>query len=126
MRDWGYAKEYVEAMWLMLQQNQPKDYVIATGQSFSIREFVEMAFDYVGINIYWKGKGINEKGYDKLNNECLVEINPKYFRPAEVEFLEGDPSLAMKEMGWKPKTSLKELVEIMVEYDLNHNDYGFD
>ena len=125
-RDWGYAKEYVEAMWMMLQQDQPNDYVIATGKSYTIREFVQLAFKYVGINIVWKGKGIDEKGYNSHNDECLVEINSKYFRPSEVEFLEGDPTKAINELGWIPKTSLKELVGIMVEYDLNYDNYGFD
>ncbi|MAD12595.1 MAG: GDP-mannose 4,6-dehydratase [Flavobacteriaceae bacterium] len=125
-RDWGYAKDYVEAMWIMLQNDKPVDYVIATGKSYTIREFVEIAFDYVGIQIKWKGKGVNEKGYDIKSNTCLVEINEKYFRPAEVEFLLGDPEKAKKEIGWTAKTSLNELIKIMLDYDLQYDDYGFD
>ncbi|MDR0664443.1 MAG: GDP-mannose 4,6-dehydratase [Helicobacteraceae bacterium] len=123
-RDWGYAKEYVEAMWLMLQQNTPSDLVIATGETHTIREFVELAFAQIGVEIVWRGEGINEKGIDRESGKTLVEIDARYFRPAEVELLCGDPSKAQKLLGWKAKTMLKELVKLMVEYDLRHDDYG--
>jgi len=123
-RDWGYAKDYVECMWLMLQQNKPVDYVIATGKTYTIREFVELAFKEVGIEIVWSGEGVNEKGIDKATGKVLVLVNPKYFRPAEVELLWGDPSKAMQELNWEPKTSLEELVKIMVKYDLENDNYG--
>ncbi|MCK4795926.1 MAG: GDP-mannose 4,6-dehydratase, partial [Spirochaetes bacterium] len=116
-RDWGYAKDYVEAMWLMLQQDKPVDLVIATGQAHSVREFVEMSFKELGINIVWKGKGIHEKGYNKENNKCLVEIDHNYFRPTEVESLLGDATKAKEILGWKPKTSFEELVRIMIKAD---------
>ena len=117
-RDWGYAKEYVESMWLMLQQDGPDDYVIATGENHSVREFVERAFETVDIEINWKGKGLEEKGFDTNGGKVLVEVDPYYFRPAEVDNLLGDSSYAKKKLGWKPKTKFKELVEIMVEHDL--------
>jgi GDPmannose 4,6-dehydratase len=123
-RDWGYAKDYVEAMWLMLQQDQPKDYVIATGKMYTVREFVNMAFDEVGVTIEWKGKGVDEKGYDAKTGELRVEVDPRHFRPAEVEVLCGDASLAESDLGWKPKTSLRELVRMMVQYDLKFDNYG--
>lgn len=124
MRDWGYAKEYVEAMWLMLQQEKPVDYVVATGKMYSVRQFVEMAFAEVGIKIKWQGTASNEQGLNAETGEMLVKIDPKYYRPAEVEVLHGDPSLILKNTGWKPKTDLKELVKIMVNYDLNNDGYG--
>jgi GDPmannose 4,6-dehydratase len=117
-RDWGYARDYVEAMWLMLQQDVPKDYVIATGKQYSIRHLVEEAFKLCGIEIQWQGEGINEKGIDKATGRILVEIDSKYFRPAEVENLLGDFSRAKEGLGWSPKTSFKELVRMMVEADL--------
>jgi GDPmannose 4,6-dehydratase len=121
-RDWGYAKDFVECMWLMLQNDIPSDYVIATGEQHSVREFVELAFEVIGINIIWKGIGINEKGIDKKTNEILVEIDPKYYRPTEVDSLLGNPQKAIKELNWNPtKTSFKRLVEIMVKSDLNLN-----
>lgn len=123
-RDWGYAKDYVEAMWLMLQQNEPQDLVIATGKTYTIRQFVELAFKEVNIEIIWQGTGVDEKGINQANGEILVEVNPKYFRPAEVEFLWGDPSKAKKVLDWEPKTSLEELVKIMVKYDLENDNYG--
>lgn len=126
LRDWGYAKEYVESMWLMLQQNKPDDYVIATGITKSVREFVELAFKCVDIEINWVGEGVNEKGLCSKSGKELVIINPRYYRPSEVELLHGDPSYAYSKLGWKPKTSLKDLVKIMVEYDLNYDGYGFD
>lgn len=125
-RDWGYAKDYVECMWLMLQQDKPDDYVVATGETYTIRHFVELAFKEIGIDIIWKGKGVNEIGYDKISNRELVKIDSKYFRPSEVELLRGDASKAFKELNWKSKTSITQLVKIMVEYDLKYDDYGFD
>lgn len=116
-RDWGYAKEYVESMWSMLQQDKPDDYVIATGENHSVREFVEEAFKAIGINIRWIGKGIEEKGIDSEGN-VLVEIDPRYYRPAEVNELKGDATKAKKELGWEPKIKFKELVKLMVEADL--------
>ena len=118
-RDWGYAKDYVEGMWMMLQQDKPEDYVLATGEQKTVREFVDLAFGYCGIELDWQGSGINEKGVDKATGKVLVEVNPKYFRPAEVETLLGDCTKAKTQLGWTPKTSLKELVEMMVESDLN-------
>ncbi len=102
-RDWGYAKDYVEAMWLMLQQDEPRDLVIATGEAHSVREFVELSFQNVGIDIEWQGKGVEEKGVDAGNGKVIVEIDPYYFRPTEVEFLLGDPSLAKELLGWEPQ-----------------------
>lgn len=117
-RDWGYAKEYIEAMWLMLQQNKPEDFVIATGNNHSVREFVEKAFQRVGIEIRWKGKGFDEVGADAKTGKVLVKVDPYYFRPAEVDELLGDPSYAAKKLGWKAKTTFQELVNLMVDYDL--------
>jgi len=117
-RDWGYAKEYVEGMWFMLQQPKPKDYVLATNENHSVREFIEYAFNYVGISIEWKGSGVNETGIDSKSGKTVVKINPKFFRPGEVDQLLGDYSLAKKELGWEPKVKFKELVEIMVQRDL--------
>ena len=124
MRDWGYAKEYVEAMWLMLQQDKPVDYVVATGKMHSVREFVEMAFAVVGIKIKWVGENENEKAYNVETNELVVQVDPRYYRPSEVEVLHGDASLIAKNLGWKARTDLKALVKIMVEYDLKYNSYG--
>lgn len=123
-RDWGYAKDYVEAMWLMLQQDKPVDYVIATGKTYSVREFVEMAFKVIGIEIEWSGNGINETGLDKKNGEILVKIDPKYFRPSEVDLLWGNPTKAKTEMEWESKTTLSELVYKMVKYDIENDNYG--
>ncbi|MBN1639321.1 MAG: GDP-mannose 4,6-dehydratase [Ignavibacteriales bacterium] len=125
-RDWGYAKDYVEAMWLMLQQEKPDDFVIATGKTWSIRQFVEMAFEEVGITIEWSGTGIDEVGVCKETKKVLVKVNPRYFRPAEVELLWGNAGKAEEILGWKAKTSLKELVKIMVQYDLKYDNYGGD
>ena len=119
LRDWGYAPEYVEAMWLMLQNKSPKDYVIATSEHHSVREFIEESFAFFGESIEWVGKGISEKGILKSNGKVVVKINKKYFRPTEVETLLGDSTLAQKDMGWKPKTKFKDLVRIMVEHDFN-------
>lgn len=123
-RDWGYAKEYVEAMWLMLQTDKPEDFVVATGRAHTVREFVELAFKVVDIDLVWHGFGVNEKGINSKTGKVLVEIDERYFRPAEVEFLLGDPQKAFKKLGWKAKTTLEELVEKMVRYDLDYDDYG--
>jgi GDPmannose 4,6-dehydratase len=117
-RDWGYAKEFVEAMWLMLQQDKPRDYVIATGETHSVRELVEETCKALEIEIEWKGEGINEVGIDKKTGKTIVEIDPEYFRPTEVDLLIGDGSKAQKELGWKPKTKFKDLVKLMAESDL--------
>lgn len=118
-RDWGYAKDYVECMWLMLQKEKPDDYVIATGEKHSVREFVTIAFKIAGIDIIWKGEGINEKGVDAKTKKVIVEIDPKYFRPTEVDLLLGDPTKAKVELGWNPnKTSFEKLVELMVIHDI--------
>ena len=119
LRDWGYARDYVECMWLILQQEQPDDFVIATGQYHSVREFCTLAFKEVGINLRWEGEGVNEKGVDIATGKVLVEVDPKYFRPAEVDQLLGDPSKAKQLLGWNPqKTSFEELVRIMVQHDM--------
>jgi len=118
LRDWGHAKDYVEVMWLMLQQDEPEDFVIATGKQYSVRQFVEFAAKEVGIKIRWEGKAVNEKGYDTATGKCLIEVDPTYFRPTEVETLLGDPSKAEKKLGWTPKISLEELVAEMVREDL--------
>lgn len=121
LRDWGYAKDYVECMWLMLQHPTPEDFVIATGEMHSVREFVTKAFAEAGINIRWEGKGIDEKGIDVATGKVLVEVDPKYFRPAEVEQLLGDPMKAKTLLGWNPtKTSFDELIKKMVHYDLEY------
>ena len=121
LRDWGYAKDYVECMWLMLQHPTPEDFVIATGEMHSVREFVTKAFAEAGINIRWEGKGIDEKGIDVATGKVLVEVDPKYFRPAEVEQLLGDPTKAKTLLGWNPtKTSFDELIKKMVRYDLEY------
>ncbi len=117
-RDWGHAKDYVVAQWLILQQNEPDDYVIATGEQHSVREFVEVAFKEVGIHIEWKGKGISEKGIDSDTGRVLVEVDKRYFRPTEVDSLIGDPAKAKKKLGWTPKVTFKELVTEMVREDL--------
>lgn len=116
-RDWGYAPEYMEAAWKMLQQKSPEDFVIATGKTHSIRELVEEASKVLDMDIVWKGKGLNEVGIDKNTGKIIVAIDPGYFRPNEVDYLRGDASKAKKQLGWKPKTSFKELVKIMVEAD---------
>lgn len=118
-RDWGYAKDYVEAMWTMLQQPQPDDYVIATGESHSVREFAEETAPYFGYELKWEGEGLAEKGIDKKTGQVLVEIDPNYFRPAEVEVLLGDPSKAKRVLGWEAKVKFKELVKIMCDAEIN-------
>lgn len=118
-RDWGYAKDYVECMWLMLQHEVPEDFVIATGEYHSVREFTTLAFAEAGIKLEWEGEGINEKGLEAATGRILVEVDPKYFRPSEVEQLLGDPSKAKNILGWNPnKTTFEELVRIMVEHDM--------
>lgn len=117
-RDWGYAPEYVEAMWLMLQQTEPDDYVVATGETHSIREFVEHAFQSAGIEIGWKGAGVNEEGVDLRTGRVLIEVSPEFFRPAEVDFLIGNPKKAAEKLGWKPKIKFQDLVRFMVEADM--------
>ncbi|MCU7710178.1 MULTISPECIES: GDP-mannose 4,6-dehydratase [Priestia] len=119
LRDWGYAKDYVECMWLILQHDKPEDFVIATGEMHSVREFVQLAFKHTGIEIEWSGEGLEEKGTNKATGEVIVEIDPKFFRPAEVDQLLGDPTKAKTLLNWNPtKTSFEELVRIMVEADM--------
>ncbi len=116
-RDWGHAKDYVEMQWLMLQQERPVDYVIATGVQYSVRDFVNAASEEIGINIRWEGTGLDEKGYDSTGN-CIVSVDPRYFRPTEVETLLGDPSKAKEELNWEPKITFEQLVQEMVREDL--------
>lgn len=119
-RDWGYAKDYVEAMWLMMQQEKPNDYVIATGETHSVREFTEIACEHLGFDLVWSGKDIKEIGVDRKTGKTIVRIDPKYFRPTEVDLLIGDSSKARKELGWKPKVNFKELVKLMAQADYRH------
>ena len=123
-RDWGYAKDYVECMWLMLQQEAPDDYVIASGETYTVRQFTEWAFEAAGVKIRWEGSGVDEKGIDAETGAVLVVVSPQYFRPAEVDLLWGDPSKARQKLGWEPRTGIRELIEIMVNYDLKHDSYG--
>jgi len=123
-RDWGHAKDFVYAQWLMLQQDKPQDYVIATGETHTVREFVELSFKEVDINIKWHGEGVNETGIDSKTGDILVEVDEKYFRPTEVELLLGDPSKAEKELGWERQVTFQELVSGMVKYDLENDDFG--
>ena len=115
-RDWGHAKDYAEAMWLMLQQDKPDDYVIATGEQHSVREFVDVAAPFFGLNIEWKGKGIDEEGVDKVSGRSIIKVSEKYFRPTEVDSLLGDPSKAKQKLGWEPKITFEQLVEDMCIY----------
>lgn len=117
-RDWGHAKDYVEGMWRILQQDEPDDYVLATGRTTTIRSFVEMAFERAGFKIVWKGEGIDEKGFDEATDRVLIEVDPAYFRPTEVELLLGDSTKAKQKLGWEPQLSLEELVDDMMEHDL--------
>lgn len=117
-RDWGHAQDYVEGMWLMLQQKEADDFVLATGKKITVRRFVEMSFAEVGISIEWKGEGVNEKGYNKATGKAIVEIDEKYFRPAEVDLLIGDPSKAKAVLGWEPKRSVEQLCKEMMASDL--------
>jgi GDPmannose 4,6-dehydratase len=123
-RDWGYAKDYVECMWLMLQQETPDDYVIASGKTYTVRQFVDMAFAEIGIELRWVGNGLDELGIDQKTGQTRVKVDPRYFRPAEVDLLWGNPEKAMKKLGWKPKTSIRDLIRIMIQYDLKHDNYG--
>jgi len=116
-RDWGYAPDYVEMMWIMLQQLEPDDYVVATGEMHTVREFIEKSFLYVGIKLVWHGKDVEEKGIDSKTGRVLVEIDPRYFRPTEVEQLLGNPAKAKKKLGWEPKVKFNKLVEIMIKAD---------
>lgn len=119
LRDWGYAKDYVQCMWLMLQHDTPEDFVIATGEYHTVREFVELAFKEAGINLRWEGEGVEEKGIDTATDKILIEVDPKFFRPAEVEQLLGDPTKAKTLLGWDPcQTSFEQLVKIMVQHDM--------
>ena len=117
-RDWGFAGDYVELMWLMLQQDEPDDYVMATGVTTMVRDFITMAFAETGITIRWEGSGVDEKGIDEVTGKIIIEIDPRYFRPAEVDLLIGDPSKAFTKLGWKPKVQLPELIKMMVDNDL--------
>lgn len=123
-RDWGYAKDYVECMWLMLQQDKPDDYVIASGETYTVRQFTQWAFEAVGINLRWKGEGVHEVGIDTATGKVRVVVDPRYFRPTEVELLWGDPTKARKKLGWTPKTNIRQLIDIMVNYDLQFDGYG--
>ena len=118
LRDWGHARDYVEMQWLMLQQQVAEDYVIATGQQRSVREFVDLAAKEIGIGIRWQGVGVEEKGFDETSGKCIVAVDPRYFRPAEVETLLGDPSKAKQKLGWEPRTTFQELVAEMMREDL--------
>jgi len=118
LRDWGHAKDYVEMQWLMLQQEQPDDFCIATGKQYSVRDFVNFAYEHLGKTIRWQGEGVDEKGYDSETGNCIVAVDPRYFRPTEVETLLGDPSKAKEKLGWEPKITLQEMVQEMMEADL--------
>lgn len=124
-RDWGYAKEYVEGMWRMLQADVPDTYVLATGRTVAVRDFVSMACDVAGFSLEWTGEGTSEKAVDKKSGKTIVSINPKFYRPTEVDLLIGDPNKAKQELGWQPKTTLEQLCTLMVEADLRRNQNGF-
>ena len=127
LRDWGYAKDYVECMWLIMQQEEPDDFVIATGEQYSVREFCDRAFKYVGIKLRWEGKGVEEKGIDEKTGKVIVEVSPEFFRPTDVVTLLGDPTKAKTKLGWNPrKTSFDELVKIMVEHDMKYVNNNVD
>ena len=119
-RDWGYAKEYVEAMWKMLQRKKPKDYVISTGKTHSIKEFINIATKYLNMNVKWIGAGLSEKLINKDNNKIIIQINPKFFRPSEVNILIGDASQAKKDLGWRPKVNLSKLIKIMIDEEIKY------
>ncbi len=119
-RDWGYAKEYVEAIWKMLQTKKPDDFIIATGKTYSIKDFINKATKYLNLNVKWIGKGLNEKLVDKKNNQILIKINPKYFRPAEVNILTGNPTRAKKKLKWEPKTNIDQLIKIMIDDEIKY------
>ena len=123
-RDWGYAKDYVEGMWLMLQADKPDDYILATNETHSVREFTEEVAKNMGINLIWQGTGLEEKGVDKSSGKTIIEIDPKYFRPTEVDLLIGDYSKAKKLLGWEPKTNFQDLAKLMSEADLKYEQTG--
>jgi GDPmannose 4,6-dehydratase len=123
LRDWGHARDYVEMQWLMLQQAQPRDYVIATGEQHSVREFINLTAEFLDMELRWEGVGVDEKAYDK-NGRCVVEVDPQYFRLSEVDTLLGDPTKAMQELGWKPRITFRELVREMVDADLERAKRG--
>ena len=123
-RDWGHAKDYVEGMWRILQQDKPADFVLSMNETHTVREFVELAFAELGYEIEWQGEGVNEKGIDKKSGRVLVEVDPRYFRPAEVELLWGDSTKARTELGWEPKYSFMDLVKEMVQSDLEEMTNG--
>jgi GDPmannose 4,6-dehydratase len=118
-RDWGYAKDYVESMWLMLQQDKPEDYIIATGETHTVRELIEETCSLLGINIVWQGSGIDEKGINSDSGEVIVDVDPNYFRPTEVDLLLGNPAKARTLLGWQPKVKFKELIKLMTEWEVN-------
>jgi GDPmannose 4,6-dehydratase len=119
VRDWGHARDYVEGMWMILQQPKPEDYVLATGEAHTVRELVEQAFSVVGRKIVWRGTGVDEVGIDEKTGDTLIEIDPNYFRPTEVDYLLGDASKAHRELGWKHRTSFEQLITEMVKSDLD-------
>jgi GDPmannose 4,6-dehydratase len=121
LRDWGHAKDYVQAMWMMLQQEKPEDYVVATGKQYSVRDLCSLCFELVGKNLVWRGEGLSEEGIDESNGKVVVQVSPQYFRPTEVDTLLGDPAKAKKMLGWTPATSFKMLVHEMMEYDLKQS-----
>lgn len=123
-RDWGYAKDYVECMWLMLQQDKPDDYVIASGETHTVRQFAQWAFEAVGIQLAWQGEGVFERAVDAKTGKVRVVVDPRYFRPAEVDLLWGNSTKAREKLGWIPKTNIRELIKLMVQYDLKHDGYG--
>lgn len=123
-RDWGYAPDYVDAMWRILQQDKPEDFVIATGEAHTVREFIEKSFEYIDVKIEWEGLGINEIGKNKKTGKTLIKIDPWYFRPTEVNILVGDYSKAKKNLGWEPKISFDHLIKIMMDFELNGNNYS--
>jgi GDPmannose 4,6-dehydratase len=125
-RDWGHARDYVEAMWLMLQQEKPEDFVVATGETHAVREFVELAFKEIGVEIQWRGSGVEEEGFNAQTGETLVRVDPRYFRPTEVELLLGNPAKANAKLGWKPKVLFPQLVSEMVQSDIELAKLGDD
>ena len=123
-RDWGFAKEYVEGMWAMLQRDSAEDFVLATGKAYTVRQFVEFSFEEIGVRLEWRNRGSEERGYDAANGKLRVEIDPRYYRPAEVDHLLGDPTKARDKLGWIARTGIKELCAKMVRYDLEFDGYG--